>query len=178
MIRDVTKLATPVSRHDHLQGPSAAPVTLVQYGDYECPSCGEAYPIVRAIQKKLGSKLRFVFRNYPLSQHPHAMHAAEVAEVAGLHNKFWDMHDTLYQHQSTLDDQHILSYAKELGLEPDVVAKEASSEKVMTKLKSDMKGAEASGVQGTPAFFINGESHDDGWDEATLLAALQLALEG
>ena len=160
-----------------MQGPSKAPVTLLQYGDYECPSCGAAYPIVKAVQKKMGVKLRFVFRNFPLSQHPHAMHAAEVAEAAGLHNKFWDMHDMLYKHQSALDDQSLLGYAIDLGLDPDVIAKEASNEKILARLRGDLKSGADSGVQGTPAFFINGQSHDGAWDEASLIEALERALE-
>ena len=160
-----------------MQGPSKAPVTLLQYGDYECPSCGAAYPIVKAVQKKMGVKLRFVFRNFPLSQHPHAMHAAEVAEAAGLHNKFWDMHDMLYKHQSALDEQSLLGYAIDLGLDPDVIAKEASNEKILARLRGDLKSGADSGVQGTPAFFINGQSHDGAWDEASLIEALERALE-
>ena len=160
-----------------MQGPSKAPVTLLQYGDYECPSCGAAYPIVKAVQKKMGVKLRFVFRNFPMSQHPHAMHAAEVAEAAGLHNKFWDMHDMLYKHQSALDDQSMLGYAIDLGLDPDVISKEASNEKILTRLRGDLKSGGESGVQGMPAFFINGQSHDGAWDEASLIEALERALE-
>jgi len=160
-----------------MQGPSKARVTLMQYGDYECPSCGAAYPIVKAVQKKMGVRLRFAFRNFPLAQHPHAMHAAEIAEAAGLHNKFWDMHDMLYKNQSKLDDQSLLGYAIDLGLDPDVIAKEASNEKILARLRADLKSGAESGVQGTPAFFINGESHNGAWDEESLIAALELALE-
>jgi protein-disulfide isomerase len=160
-----------------MQGQTKAPITLVQYGDYECPSCGRAAPIVKALQKRLGTKMRFVFRNFPLSQHPHAMHAAEIAEAASVHNKFWDMHDMLYRHQDALDDQSLLGYAIEVGLDPDAVGKEASSDKVITRLKADMKSGTDSGIQGTPAFFINGQSHDEPWDEETLFAAMERVLE-
>ncbi len=170
----MTKLSTPVSTHDHIQGEANAPITLVQYGDYQCPACGQAYPIVKAVQKKLGAKLRFVFRNYPLTRsHAHALHAAEVAEAAAVHGKFWEMHDALYQHQSQLDDAHLLALAKQLGLDPDAVAKEASSAKVVERIEADPASGDASGIQGTPAFYVNGESLEGAWDEASLLAALQ-----
>ena len=94
-----TRLALPVSERDHIRGPAAAPVTLVEYGDYECPYCGQAYPVVEAVRRQLGDTLRFVFRHFPLAQvHPHALHAAEAAEAAGAQGKFWEMHDTLFTH--------------------------------------------------------------------------------
>jgi protein-disulfide isomerase len=107
------KLALPVStRRDHIQGPDAAPATLVEYGDYECPYCGQAYVIIKQVQKLLGKDLRFVFRNFPLTQvHPHAQHSAEAAESAAAQNKFWEMHDYLYEHQQALDDEHLVQYA-------------------------------------------------------------------
>src|SRR6187200_3268377 len=114
---DVARLTLPVGPRDHAQGPVGAPVTLVEYGDYECPHCGRAFPIVKEVQRRLGETLRFVFRNFPLSEaHPHALNAAEAAEAAGSQGKFWEMHDTLYRHQHALDDRHLLSYAKTLGL--------------------------------------------------------------
>lgn len=175
--RGVTKLATPVSTHDHAHGSAGARVTLVQYGDYECSHCGRAYPIVKAIQRRLGADLRFVFRNYPLTEiHPHALHAAEVAEAAALHGKFWEMHDALYEHQGALDDAHLLDYAAKLGLDRATIARDASSDGVIARIRADIDGGDASGVQGTPAFYINGVSHDAAWDEATLLAALERAL--
>src|SRR5258706_4325395 len=105
-------LTLPVGQRDHQQGPETAPVTLVEYGDYECPFCGKAYPIVKEIERRLGDRLRFVFRNFPLTQsHPHAEHAAEAAEAAAVQGKFWEMHDTLFEHQSALDDAHLVHYA-------------------------------------------------------------------
>lgn len=170
------KLSIPVSTHDHAQGAAHAHVTLVQYGDYECSHCGRAYPIVKAVQRALGAELRFVFRNFPLTQiHPHALHAAEVAEAAALQGKFWEMHDALYEHQAAQDDHHLLGYARALGLDPARIAKDASSEAVVGRIRADLAGGEASGVQGTPAFYINGVRHDASWDEATLLAAVRAA---
>ena len=106
---DVAKLTIPVSQQrDHIQGEESAKATLVEYGDYECPYCGQAYPIVKQVQKRLKNKLRFVFRNFPITQiHPHAQHAAEAAEAAAAQNLFWDMHDYLFEHQRALDDEHL-----------------------------------------------------------------------
>src|SRR5579871_4401521 len=101
------RLTLPVGPRDHAQGPADARVTLVEYGDYECPHCGRAYPIVKEVQRRLGAALRFVFRNFPLIQsHPHAEHAAEAAEGAAALGQFWPMHDTLFEHQRALDDRH------------------------------------------------------------------------
>jgi protein-disulfide isomerase len=108
----VAKLTLAVGERDHIQGPATAPITLVEYGDYQCPYCGQAYPIVKELQERLGKKLRFVFRNFPLStMHPHAEHAAEAAETAGAHGKFWEMHDMLYENQEALEDGALVEYA-------------------------------------------------------------------
>src|SRR6202044_1590923 len=109
-------LKVPVTTEDHAQGPANAPVTLVEYGDYECPYCGQAYPIVKELQKLEGKSLRFVFRNFPLAQvHPHAVHAAYAAEAAAKQGKFWEMHDKLYENQQALEDHDVLMYAREIG---------------------------------------------------------------
>src|SRR3982751_1274208 len=102
---NAARLTVPVGPRDHAQGSHDARVTLVEYGDYECPHCGRAYPIIKEVQRRLGSKLRFAFRNFPLGEsHPHAEHAAEAAEAAGAQGRFWEMHDMLYEHQQALDD--------------------------------------------------------------------------
>ena len=122
---EIGKLNLPVNDLDHIQGPRTAPVNLVEYGDYECPYTGQAYPIVKEIQKRLGDKLLFVFRNFPLSEiHPHAQHAAEAAEAADAQGKFWDMHDYLFEHQLALDDNHLLKYAAALGIDTDKFRKD------------------------------------------------------
>ncbi len=117
-----------------------------------------------------------MFRNFPLTQiHPHALHAAEVAEAAALHGKFWEMHDALYEHQGALDDRHLLDYAKALGLDPATIARDASSDAVVGRIRADLESGEASGVAGTPAFYINGAAYQGSWDEASLLAAVKAA---
>ncbi len=168
-------LKPPVSDADHTAGPVFAPVTLVEYGDYECPYCGRAYPIVKAIQKSLGRRLRFVFRNFPLAEiHPHAARAAEVAEAAAVQGKFWEMHDFLYEHQQALDDAHLLQYPGKLGLDAERVRRELESGVHAQRVQQDFHSGVRSGVNGTPTFFINGSRHDGPWDFEDLLAALEM----
>src|SRR5215813_13182777 len=114
-----TQLSTlPIPDRDHIQGPIDAPILLLEYGDYECPYCGEAYPVVKAIQKRLGNRLCFAFRNFPLvNAHPHAEHAAEAAEGAAAQGRFWEMHDLLYENQHALEDTDLAGYASALGLD-------------------------------------------------------------
>ena len=122
------ELPPPVSRRDHQQGPATAPVTLVEYGDYECPYCGMAYPIVKEVQRRMRDQMRFVFRHFPLVQvHPHAESAAEAAEAAGAQGKFWEMHDTLYEHQRALEGSHLVLYAVSLGLDRERFIRELTS---------------------------------------------------
>src|SRR6202790_2984928 len=112
------KLVLPLAGRDHIQGAINAPLTLVEYGDYECPYCGEAHPVVKTIQKRLGNRLCFAFRNFPLvNSHPHAEHAAEAAEAAGAQGKYWEMHDMLFENQSALEDEDLAEYAGTLGLD-------------------------------------------------------------
>ena len=121
-------LKPPVSPDDHRAGPDGAPVTLTEYGDYECPHCGAAYPIVQEVRRALGSELRFVFRHFPLSQaHPHAQRAAEAAEAAGAQGEFWGMHDLLFQNQDALEDSDLLRYAVSLKLDEERFARELSA---------------------------------------------------
>jgi protein-disulfide isomerase len=173
------RLVLPVSERDHIQGPPAAPLTLVEYGDYECPSCGEAYPIVKDLQQRLGDRMRFVFRNFPLTNlHPHAEHAAEAAEAAAAQGRFWEMHDALFEHQRELDDQHLLSYAAALGLDSGSFERALTDHTYAGRVREDFLSGVRSDVNGTPTFFINGLRHDDSYDLATLLAALKRASAG
>ncbi len=173
----MSKLTVPVNERDHVRGPENAPVTLVEYGDYECPYCGAAYPIVKRIQKTMGNDLRFVFRNFPLAEiHPHALHAAYAAEAAGLQDKFWEMHDMLFEHQDALEDDDLLRYAQMLALDTDQFARDFASDEVASKVEEDFSSGVRSGVNGTPTFFINGVRHDDSYDYPELLAGLQSQL--
>jgi protein-disulfide isomerase len=172
------KLTLPVSsERDHAQGPDTAPLTLVEYGDYECPYCGQAYPIIKNIQERLEDKLRFIFRNFPITQvHPHAQHAAEAAESAGLQNKFWEMHDYLYEHQQELDDNHLRQYASALRMDVARFDDEMAKHIHAGRVREDFMSGIRSGVNGTPTFYINGIRYDDSWDEKTLLAAIKQTL--
>jgi protein-disulfide isomerase len=170
-------LTLPVSERDHSQGMDNASITLVEYGDYECPYCGQAYPIIKNIQKILGSQLRFVFRNFPISQiHPHALSAAEAAEAADSQHKFWIMHDYLYEHQDRLDDDDLVQYASTLGLDLDRFSKEVAEHTHAARVREDFMSGIRSGVNGTPTFYINDIRYDDSWDEDTLLASLKQAI--
>lgn len=169
-------LTLPVGERDHTQGPANAPLTLVEYGDYECPSCGRAYPIVKEIQQRLGERLRFVFRHFPLTQiHSHAQQAAEAAEIAGHLGKFWEMHDTLFENQQALDDSHLREYAEAIGLNGEEFERELQSQAAEGRVREDFLSGVRSGVNGTPTFFINGIRHDYNYDLKVLVAALDRA---
>ena len=157
------RLLVPVKiERDHIEGPSNAPLTLVEYGDYQCPYCGAAYPEVKEVQKQLGPKLRFVFRNFPItSSHEFAQHAAEIAEAAGAQGKFWEIHDFLYGHQNLLgDDDSIFAYAQELGLDIQKLAREVANEGYLSRIREDFTGGIRSGVNGTPTFYIRGTRYN------------------
>ncbi|HEU4698256.1 MAG TPA: DsbA family protein [Gemmatimonadales bacterium] len=171
------RLQPAVGSDDHVLGPADAPVTLVEYGDFQCPYCGQAYPIVKAVQQRLGDDLRFVFRHFPLTEmHPFAQHAAEAAEAAGAQGHFWAMHDALYEHQSRLDDPALVRYAAALGLDADRVARALEEGTYAQRVQDDFLSGVRSGVNGTPTFFVNGARFDGDWtDEATFLRALRAA---
>ena len=174
--RDGAALVVPVGEDDHSQGSANAPVTLVEYGDFECPHCGRAYPIVQAVQRRLGKRLRFVFRHFPLAEiHVHAQHAAEAAEAAAAQGTFWGMHDRLFERQFALEDEQLIEYALELGLDAPRVARELAAHTYKPPVRDDFMSGVRSGVNGTPTFFVNGVRHDDAWDEETLAAALARA---
>jgi protein-disulfide isomerase len=174
----MSRLTPPVSDADHRAGPDDARVTLLEYGDYECPHCGRAYPIVQEAQRRMGRNLRLVFRNFPLSEmHPHAEHAAEAAEAAGAQGKFWEMHDWLYEHQETLDDSGLARAARRLGLDVPRFEQELAAGTHASRVRQDFRSGVKSGVNGTPTFFISGVRHDAPWDLETLLAALEEAGE-
>jgi protein-disulfide isomerase len=170
-------LTLPVSEdRDHIQGPTEAAVTLVEYGDYECPYCGAAYPIIKEVQSRMGERLRFVFRNFPIAtSHPHAEQAAETAEAAATQGKFWQMHDLLYENQKRLRDPDLRGYAERLALDVERFDKELAEHVHAARVREDFMSGVRSGVNGTPTFYINGARHDDSYDVETMLAALERA---
>ena len=177
--RDRAVLALPVGERDHVQGPANATVTLVEYGDFECPHCRRAYPIVKEVRERLGPRLRFVFRNFPLTElHLHAEHAAEAAEAAGAQGKFWEMHDRLFERQFALEDDHLIEYARELGLDAARFERELAAHTYKPKVRDDFMSGVRSGVNGTPTYFINNVRHDQAWDVEALLTALEGVSEG
>jgi protein-disulfide isomerase len=174
------ELTVPVSvDRDHVVGRADAPAILVQYGDYECPYCGEAYPIVKEVQRKMGDRLLFVFRNFPIStSHPHAEQAAEAAEAAGAQGKFWEMHDLLYERQAHLTDQDLHAYAGELGLDVERFDGDLSTHAYAPRVHEDFLSGVRSGVNGTPTFFVNGVRFEGDWTNAdAFTAALEEAAE-
>jgi protein-disulfide isomerase len=168
-----SKTTLPMAGRDHIQGSIDAPLALVEYGDYECPYCGEAHPIVKAIQKRFGNRLCFAFRNFPLADmHPFAEHAAEAAEAAGAQNRFWEMHDLLFENQDALDDASLARYASSLGLDAQRLINEVLSGDHAARVREDFRSGTRGGVDGTPTFFINGVRYDGETDVDSLVAAL------
>ena len=168
-------LTMPVAEdRDHIQGPAEAAVTLVEYGDYECPYCGAAYPIIKQVQARMGERLRFVFRNFPITtSHPHAEQAAEAAEAAAAQGRFWQMHDLLYENQQRLRDQDLRANAEQLGLDLELFDRELADHVHAERVREDFMSGVRSGVNGTPTFYINGVRHDDSYEAAVLLDALE-----
>jgi protein-disulfide isomerase len=159
----MTQLTIPVGAEDHAQGKSSAAVTLVEYGDYQCPYCGAAYPLVRQLQTQFGADLRFVFRNFPLTQaHPLAQMAAELAEAAATLGHFWPMHDWIYENQdawSQGDGEELLGGITVVGLDAGKVGQAVKQPQIDRRIKADFNGGVRSGVNGTPSFFVNGKLH-------------------
>jgi protein-disulfide isomerase len=174
-----SRLTPPVSERDHTAGPDDAPVTLVEYGDYECPYCGMAHPIVKRAQQDLGKQLRFVFRNFPLAEsHPHARVAAEAAEAAGAQGKFWEMHDMLFEHQDALEAEDLMGYAKSLGLDVPKFARDLEAGTYTKRVRDDFRNGVRSGVNGTPTFFVNGNRYEGSWaNEKAFIHALREAAQ-
>ncbi len=179
MSHALPSLTVPVGDNDHAAGPADAPVTLVEYGDYECPYCGKAFPIVHRIQERMGDQLRFVFRNFPIAtSHPHARAAAEAAEAAGGQGKFWEMHDQLFRHQHALEAADFVRYATRIGLDVGQFEQDLANHTYAQRVRDDFMSGVRSGVAGTPGFFINGQGYQGSWDEAPLLEALEAAARG
>jgi protein-disulfide isomerase len=170
-------LKVPVASSDHIQGDEDAATTLVEYGDYECPACGLAYPIVKQAQEHFGRQLRFVFRHFPLTEvHPNAAPAAESAEFAGLYRRFWAMHDGLFENQNRLGMPLLFALAASLRLSQEGLRRALMSGMFAPRIQSDFLGGVRSGVNGTPTFFINGRRHDGSFDFPHLVAAIEAQL--
>lgn len=170
-------LTPAVSERDHAQGPASAPLTLVEFGDYQCPFCGAAFPVVKRIQASLGEDLRFVFRNFPLTQsHPYAEAAAEAAEAVGVLGKFWPMHDVIFKNQASLDPESLIRWARRLGFDDNELAAAFGRPEILERIKEDRMSGLRSGVNGTPTFYINGARYDGPAGEDDLLEALGAAL--
>ena len=175
----MSTLKAPVTPRDHIRGPAEAPVTLVEYGDYQCPHCGMAYPIVERVLDHFRLRLRFVFRHFPLTQvHPFAETAAEAAEFAGAHGRFWEMHDGLFTNQDSLNDENlalplIFTLAEATGLSTARLRDALAQGDYAAKVRSDFLGGLRSGVNGTPTFFINGRRHDGSYMYDDLASAIE-----
>ncbi len=170
--------APAVTDQDHVQGNESAAVTLIEYGDFECPYCGAAYPILKRVKQRLGGRLRFVFRNFPIGDiHPHAEHAAEAAESvserAGA-KAYWEMHDLIFEHQHALDDASLARYATKAGADGEGVLSDLREGRYQERVQESFMSGARTGVNGTPTLFIDGIRYDGPRDEATLVEALEL----
>jgi formate/nitrite transporter FocA (FNT family)/protein-disulfide isomerase len=168
-----SSLGTPASERDHARGTDDAPVTLVQYGDFECPNSGDIYPVIKGLRDRLGSDLQYVYRHFPLTDpHPHAKHAAEAAEAASAQGAFWAMHDRLYEHQDALTDDDLKDHAEELGLDTDRFSAEFDDREYEERVREDFEDGIDRGVNSTPTLFINGERYEGRYTVDALFDAL------
>ena len=171
-----SRLATPVDANDHIRGRAEASVTMVEYGDYQCPYCGMAYPAVEELLRLRPGTVRLAYRHFPLTNvHPNAELAAEVAEAAGARRRYWEMHDWLFTHQQLIEPGSLLRAAQGLGLDAESVRREVAEHKYMDRIRRDFVGGVRSGVNGTPTFFINDIRHDGGYTTDELLTAVDEA---
>jgi len=175
-----TRLQAPVGTSDHSigpVGPQNSPLTLVEYGDYQCPFCRLAHTVVRRLFSSFGNDLRFVFRHFPLTEiHPHAFEAAVAAEAAGRQGKYWEMHDLMFENQERLDTESLLGYASDLDLDLERFAENLGSDVLKEKVLADITAGTRSGVNGTPSFFINGYRYDGDWSYESLSRVLSTIL--
>ncbi len=171
-------LAVPVTKDDHIRGNPNALVTLIEYGDYECPLCAMAHPITHQVMQHFGFRLCFVFRHFPLTQsHPHAEMAAEAAEFAGAHGRFWEMHDAIYENQAALGLPLLLALARKFGMSDTAIGFAIANSEYAPKIQRDFLGGVRSGVNGTPTFFIGDGRHDGSWDYDSLVDAIEAQFE-
>ncbi len=172
-------LLPPLTPTDFVRGDRAAPVVLVHYGDFECPYSGELYPVLRELEGRFGEKLTVAFRQFPLADvHPHALQASLAAQAAG--EKFWAMHDALYENQNALSERDLLSYAQEIGLDGATFSAAISAPATRQAVEKSVADAKHIGIHGTPSLFINGQFHDNNqglWEMARLLPLVEAALQ-
>ena len=169
-------LLNPVHQWDHIRGPENAPFTLVEYGDYQCPDCGRLFETLQSVQQDFGTRLRLVYRHYPLSGvHKHAQMAAEAAEAAAAQGRFWEMHDLLFQNQDSLEQKQLLQYAEQLDMDIDRIRRELKQESYSERVRQDFIAGVQNGVDGTPGLFLNGVRQPRVFDQPALIAILQAA---
>ena len=171
------ELAVPVSAIDHALGAEHAPVTIVEYGDFECPNCKQAAPAVKLLLERFAGHVRLVFRHFPLEEvHPHALHAALAAEAAGAQGKFWEMHDLLFANQQHLKPRQIRGYAEKLEVDMERYDSEMNDELYLQRVREEIDGGRHSGVRATPTFFVNGRLCDVSFGLQSLAGAVEAAL--
>lgn len=167
-------LRPPVTEDDHIQGNILAPIELVKYGDYQCPHCGRAYPLVKRLQERLCDRLKFVFRNFPLKKiHPQAQTAAIATEAAALQGKYWEMHDILFENQKRLNGNSIMTYAESLGMNCEQFNQDILRPELADKVDAHFYSGMRSGVNATPTFFINGEKLIESWEDDGLFTFIK-----
>ncbi|ADU09081.1 thioredoxin domain-containing protein [Micromonospora aurantiaca] len=172
------RLRIPVTERDHVRGPVDAPVTVVEYGDFQCRFCGAAYPNLAEVLRQRADMVRLVYRHFPITNvHPYAETAAETAEAAAARGRFWEMYDWLYQHQDQLDQVHLSLGVEQIGLSPEEIAAEVGRQEYADRVRQDFVGGIRSGVNGTPTLFVNDVRHDGGYDLAELLAVVDAATD-
>jgi protein-disulfide isomerase len=170
----LSQLTPPISAEDHVDGPDRAELELVMYGDFQCPYCTAAFPIVQRVRDQLVGRLLFAFRHFPLREiHPDAERAAEAAEAAAAQGAFWQMHDRMYESRGALGREDLISQATELGLDVDRFTTELDSEVHAPRVQRDVDSGLASGVTGTPGFFVGGRVYGGSFDAGSLTAALE-----
>jgi protein-disulfide isomerase len=168
------RLSEPVSAHDHIRGPRSAAISLVEYGDFECPYCRAAEPIVAGLMDALGDQVSVTFRHFPMLEvHPHGQHAAEIAEAAAAQGRFWEMHDMLFANQNALDDASLLKYADDLALDVERVRRELATHEHGGRVADDRTSGLASGARGTPTFYIDGARYEGSVALRQMLAVIR-----
>ncbi|MGH9969861.1 MAG: DsbA family protein [Pyrinomonadaceae bacterium] len=174
---DIVRLKNEVTDRDHVTGSQSAPVTLVEYGDFECIHCGRAYPVIKDLQKHLGDNLRFVFRHFPIVRtHPHSLRAAEASEAAGAQGKFWEMYDQLFMHQQALEDRDLSNYAKRIGLDVTRFAHDMAENTFLNQIEADYdRSIFDEHVTGTPTIYINDVRYNGSAEVGSLLTAIKQA---